>query len=106
MSAAPVRCVANQSRASSAAARSVPGSSNRCEAPGTTASRFVAATGFDVTEASGTRVAGTVDLGPDQHTPWGVVHGGVYCAVIEATASVGASAEVADEGRFAVGVNR
>ncbi|MGY1694517.1 MULTISPECIES: PaaI family thioesterase [unclassified Geodermatophilus] len=69
------------------------------------ASAFVAATGFDVTEASGTRVAGTVDLGPDHHTPWGVVHGGVHCAVVESAASIGASLAVADRGQFAVGVN-
>ena len=69
------------------------------------ANAFGRATGLRLTSASGQRVTGTVDVGPDQHTPWGVVHGGVYCAVIEATASVGASAAVADEGRFAVGVN-
>ncbi|WP_369258368.1 PaaI family thioesterase [Geodermatophilus amargosae] len=68
-------------------------------------SAFVAATGFDVGEVSGTRVTGTVELGPDQHTPWGVVHGGVYCAVVESAASIGASAAVADRGQFAVGVN-
>jgi 1,4-dihydroxy-2-naphthoyl-CoA hydrolase len=69
------------------------------------ANAFGRATGLRLTSASGQRVTGTVDVGPDQHTPWGVVHGGVYYAVIEATASVGASAAVADEGRFAVGVN-
>jgi 1,4-dihydroxy-2-naphthoyl-CoA hydrolase len=69
------------------------------------ASRFVAASGFEVTDVSGTRVAGHVELGPDQHTPWGVVHGGVYCTVIESAASIGASAAVAERGQFAVGVN-
>lgn len=69
------------------------------------ASRFVAASGFEVTEVNGTRVAGHVDLGPDQHTPWGVVHGGVYCTVIESAASIGASAAVLEKGQFAVGVN-
>jgi 1,4-dihydroxy-2-naphthoyl-CoA hydrolase len=69
------------------------------------ASRFVAASGFEATDVSGARVAGTVDLGPDQHTPWGVVHGGVYCTVIESAASIGASAAVLDRGQFAVGVN-
>jgi uncharacterized protein (TIGR00369 family) len=34
-----------------------------------------------------------------------VVHGGVYCTVIESAASIGASAAVADRGAFAVGVN-
>jgi uncharacterized protein (TIGR00369 family) len=69
------------------------------------ASRFVAATGFEPAEISGTRVTGSAELGPDQHTPWGVVHGGVYCAIIESAASIGASAAVADRGQFAVGVN-
>ena len=58
-----------------------------------------------VTEVGGNRVAGHVELGPDQHTPWGVVHGGVYCTVIESAASIGASAAVLDRGQFAVGVN-
>ena len=66
---------------------------------------FGRATGFRLAQVSGHRVTGVVDAGPEQHTPWGVVHGGVYCAVVEAAASVGASAAVAAEGRFAVGVN-
>ena len=69
------------------------------------ASPFVAATAFEVGEVSGTRVTGTVQVGPEQHTPWGVVHGGLYCAVIESAASIGASVAVADDGQFAVGVN-
>jgi uncharacterized protein (TIGR00369 family) len=68
-------------------------------------SAFVAATGFEPAETSGTRVTGTVELGPGHHTPWGVVHGGVYCAVVESAASIGASLAVADRGQFAVGVN-
>ena len=68
-------------------------------------SRFTAATGFAPEEMTGSRVTGVVDLGPDQHTPWGVVHGGVYCAVVESAASIGASTAVQDRGQFAVGVN-
>ena len=70
-----------------------------------TASAFVAATGLEVTEISGTRVAGHIDLGPQHHTPWGVVHGGVYCTVVESAASIGASTAVAERGQFSVGVN-
>jgi uncharacterized protein (TIGR00369 family) len=66
---------------------------------------FVAAAGFVVEEASGTRVAGHVDVGPDHHTPWGVVHGGLYATVVESAASIGASAAVADRGQFSVGLN-
>ena len=71
----------------------------------TVASPFVAAIKFDVAEATGSRVTGSVDLGPDQHTPWGVVHGGVYCSVVESAASIGASTAVQEHGQFAVGVN-
>jgi 1,4-dihydroxy-2-naphthoyl-CoA hydrolase len=69
------------------------------------AGAFVRASGFVTEEVSGTRVTGHVDVGPDQHTPWGVVHGGVYCTVVESAASIGASAAVVDRGQFAVGVN-
>jgi uncharacterized protein (TIGR00369 family) len=71
----------------------------------TAAGAFVAAMKFDVAEATGTRVTGHVDLGPDQHTPWGVVHGGLYCSVVESAASIGASLAVREKGQFAVGVN-
>ena len=71
----------------------------------TAASAFVAALGVRRRRDQRHRVTGHVDLGPDQHTPWGVVHGGVYCTVIESAASIGASAAVAERGQFAVGVN-
>ena len=58
---------------------------------------------FDVVEP--TRVAGTMVLGPEHHTPWGVVHGGVYTTAIESVASVGASLAVIERGQFAVGLN-
>lgn len=80
-------------------------SADRPEVDLTVASPFVAAIKFAVAEATGTRVTGSVDLGPDQHTPWGVVHGGVYCSVVESAASIGASTAVQERGQFAVGVN-
>ncbi len=61
--------------------------------------------GMVLDEVSGTRVAAHLDLGPQHHTPWGVVHGGVYTTVIESVASVGSSAAVYERGQFAVGVN-
>ena len=66
---------------------------------------FLRGAGLEMTEISGTRVVGHIDLGPDQHTPWGVVHGGVYTTAVESAASVGASAAVAAKGQFAVGVH-
>jgi 1,4-dihydroxy-2-naphthoyl-CoA hydrolase len=61
--------------------------------------------GLVLDEISGTRVTAHLDLGPQHHTPWGVVHGGVYTTVIESVASVGASAAVFEHGQFAVGVH-
>jgi 1,4-dihydroxy-2-naphthoyl-CoA hydrolase len=69
------------------------------------ASAFLTATGLKLTTVAGDRVAGTIELGPEHHTPWGVVHGGVYTSAIESAASVGASMAVADRGQIAVGVN-
>lgn len=46
-----------------------------------------------------------MELGPDHHTPWGVVHGGVYAAAIETVATLGASAAVLEREQSAVGVN-
>lgn len=69
------------------------------------ASRFVAAAGLVVDEMSGTRVTGHLDLGHEHHTPWGVVHGGVYTTAVESAASIGASAAVTDRGQYAVGLH-
>ena len=44
-----------------------------------------------------TRVVGHIDLGPGHHTPWGVIHGGVYATAVETAASLGASAAVEDQ---------
>lgn len=73
--------------------------------PDRTAGAFVSAMGFTTEEVSGTRVTGTAELGPDHHTPWGVVHGGVYCAIVESAASIGASTAVREQDQFSVGVN-
>jgi uncharacterized protein (TIGR00369 family) len=69
------------------------------------ASTFVRAAGLVVDEVGATRVTGHIDLGPEHHTPWGVVHGGVYTAAVESAASIGASTAVAEQGMFAVGVH-
>ena len=69
------------------------------------AGRFVAGAGLVIDEVSPTRVRGHIDLGPDHHTPWGVVHGGVYTTAVESAASVGATAAVADREQHAVGLH-
>ena len=65
---------------------------------------FMRASGFVVDEASATRVTGHMDLGPDHHTPHGIVHGGVYAAAVESAASIGAGLAVLDRAEHAVGL--
>lgn len=67
-------------------------------------SAFVESAGLAFTEVTGTRVRGEIQLGPEHHTSWGVVHGGVYTTAVESAATVGASAATADLGQVAVGV--
>ncbi|MEJ9078445.1 PaaI family thioesterase [Gordonia malaquae] len=69
------------------------------------ASEFLRTAGLIPTLVTGTRVEGYVDLDERHHTPWGVVHGGVYATFVESAGSIGASAAVADRGQFAVGVH-
>jgi len=66
---------------------------------------FVREAGLEVGEIGPERVTGTIAAGPAHHTPWGVVHGGVYATAIESACSIGASVAVAGEGMFAVGLS-
>ncbi len=68
-------------------------------------SAFLAALGMNFESVAPGRVVAWIELGPEHHTPWGVVHAGAYTTAIESAASVGASAAVLDRGQFAVGVN-
>ena len=65
---------------------------------------FVRAAGLELDEVSGTRVTGHIDLSEEHHTPWGIVHGGVYATAIESAASIGASTAVRERGMVAVGL--
>jgi uncharacterized protein (TIGR00369 family) len=65
---------------------------------------FLAGAGLEVTKLTGARVVGHIDLGPDHHTPRGIVHGGVYATAVESAASLGASAAVEHQGLVAVGL--
>src|SRR5580700_8247802 len=68
------------------------------------AGAFVRAAGLQLDEVSGSQVVGHIELGADHHTPWGIVHGGVYASAIESAASIGASAAVMERGQVAVGL--
>jgi uncharacterized protein (TIGR00369 family) len=78
-----------------------PGTEARLPGP---ESAFVAAIGLELEEVSPTRVVGHIELGPGHHTPWGIVHGGVYAAAVESAASLGASSAVYENGQIAVGL--
>jgi 1,4-dihydroxy-2-naphthoyl-CoA hydrolase len=68
------------------------------------ASAFLQAAGLIFDEITGSRVTGHLQLGPGHHTPWGIVHGGVYTTAVESAASVGASSAVRNQGQVAVGL--
>jgi 1,4-dihydroxy-2-naphthoyl-CoA hydrolase len=67
-------------------------------------SDFLRVAGLAFDEITGTRVTGHLLLGPQHHTPWGIVHGGVYTTAVESAASVGASTAVRDQAQVAVGL--
>lgn len=50
-------------------------------------------------------VTGHLEVTAEHHTPWGVVHGGLYASMIESAASLGATVAVLEGGRYAVGVS-
>ena len=66
--------------------------------------RFVEYLGVDYAELSGEKVVATWQARPELHQPFGIVHGGVHCSVVETLASVGAAAWLGDQGKV-VGVN-
>ena len=68
-------------------------------------SAFVRGAGLVVEESRADEVRGHIDAGPDHHTPWGMVHGGVYAAAIETACSIGASVAADPAGQFAVGLS-
>jgi 1,4-dihydroxy-2-naphthoyl-CoA hydrolase len=60
--------------------------------------------GLLIDELTPDRVVGHVDLGPQHHQPFGIVHGGVYCSIVETVGSMAGSLN-AEEGKVVVGVN-
>ena len=65
---------------------------------------FVEHLGVQFGEVSGDRVTATWTARPELHQPYGIVHGGVHCSVIETLASIGAAIWMGDRGKV-VGVN-
>ena len=68
---------------------------------------FVEYLGLDLREVSGDRVVATWTAGARHHQPFGIVHGGVHCSVVETLGSFGATYWLLarDPQGTAVGVN-
>ena len=66
--------------------------------------QFVKHLGVELSEVSGDRVVATWEARPELHQPYGIVHGGVHCSVVETLASAGAATWLGDRGQV-VGVN-
>jgi len=60
--------------------------------------------GLEILDFSGDRVAVRWTVSPDHHQPYGIVHGGVYCTVIETIASLAGAAWFGERGHV-VGVS-
>jgi 1,4-dihydroxy-2-naphthoyl-CoA hydrolase len=65
---------------------------------------FVRYLGVEFKEVSGDRVVATWSAVPKLHQPYGIVHGGVHCSVVETLASVGAAMWIGDKAKV-VGVS-
>lgn len=63
--------------------------------------------GFQVTHADGEGVRGTLEVADIHHQPFGITHGGVYCALAESAASISAFCWLQETGigGSAVGAN-
>jgi 1,4-dihydroxy-2-naphthoyl-CoA hydrolase len=68
-------------------------------------SAFMKLLGLSFEEMGPERVIASFEPGADHHQPWGLVHGGVFTAVIETVATTGAYQAVKDRDQLAVGVN-
>ena len=68
-------------------------------------SAFMRLLGLSFEEMGPERVVASFEPSADHHQPWGLVHGGVFTAVIETVATTGAYQAVKDRDQLAVGVN-
>ena len=67
-------------------------------------SDFIQVLGLELLEVSGDEVVGRLPVAPHLHQPYGIVHGGVWCSVVETLASVGGAIWFGDRGQV-VGVS-
>jgi uncharacterized protein (TIGR00369 family) len=76
------------------------------ENPFTDRTTFVGHSAIELTDASADHCNGRIVIDEIHHQPYGVVHGGVYCTLIETLASTGAAIWAMENGMAgAVGVS-
>lgn len=67
---------------------------------------FESAIGLRIVEATSSKVVGEIDIVEHHLQPYGMVHGGVFCSMIETLASYGAALWASEQGWFgAVGLS-
>jgi 1,4-dihydroxy-2-naphthoyl-CoA hydrolase len=66
---------------------------------------FNQALGLRFISADYDEVVAEIELGPEHHQPYGLVHGGVYAAMVETLASVGAALNLGALGLHTVGLD-
>lgn len=67
---------------------------------------FVGHIGIELTDASADHATGRIPITEIHHQPYGVVHGGVYCTLVETLASTGGAIWAIEKGMAGVvGVN-
>lgn len=67
--------------------------------------RFVGLVGIEVIHEDDGTVRGRLPIRPELTQPYGIVHGGVYCTIIETLASHAAALRAMADGNIVVGVS-
>ena len=68
------------------------------------AENFQELIGMEFVDASGDQVVIRCPVAPKLHQPYGILHGGVYCSLVESAASIGGAVWLGDKGHV-VGVS-
>lgn len=61
--------------------------------------------GLELVSAAADEVIAQLSVKTHHQQPWGIVHGGVYCAIVETVCSVGGQLSLGPSGGFVVGVD-
>lgn len=67
--------------------------------------RFVGMLGLDVQYGADGSVSGTLPIRRELQQPYGIVHGGVYCTIVETLASHAAARRAMADGNVVVGIS-